>query len=71
MTGLASVRYHPGTSLAVHKPLTPATAKQIPIQQTNETQRILAFLLPQEKGFRLRDKDSAKIPASADFSFAR
>jgi hypothetical protein len=40
MAGLASVRYHPGTSLAVHEPLTPATAKQSPIQQINEIQRI-------------------------------
>jgi hypothetical protein len=48
MAGLASVRYHPGTSLAVHEPLMPATAKQIPMQQINEIQRISAFLVPQE-----------------------
>jgi hypothetical protein len=40
MAGLASVRYHPGISLAVHEPLTLATAKQIPSQQINEIQRI-------------------------------
>ena len=51
MAGLVSVRYHPGPALAVHEPLTPATAKQSPIQQINEIQRIPAFLVPQEKGF--------------------
>jgi hypothetical protein len=56
------VRYHPGTSLAVKLPLTPATEKQIPNQQSNEIQRIFSTLsfnkkIPRE-GQRL-----GKIPA--------
>jgi hypothetical protein len=71
MAGRTSVRYQPGTSLAVHEPLTPATMKQMASQTINENQRILSSPYPTWGKIPIEGERFLQIPDSNPFLLIR